>query len=138
MYSHSRKSVILAKRAAAATRRLRLQSSAFAGSRGSGCRRTMRKGRHRRREKTTVKNRHDIAQTSRERRAEIPDSSTRAGETCHRLEDYLDDLLDASFDGIVISDAEGNVLKANRAYQKLSNIAREEIVGHNLGDMVRN
>ncbi len=84
-----------------------------------------------------MKNRHDIAQTSRERRVEIPDSSTRAGETCHRLEDYLDDLLDASFDGIVISDAEGNVLKANRAYQKLSNITREEIVGHNLGDMVR-
>ena len=94
-------------------------------------------GRHRRREKTSVKNRHDIPQTGRERRAEIPDSPTRAGETCHRLEDYLDDLLDASFDGIVISDAEGNVLKANRAYQKLSNIAREEIVGHNLGDMVR-
>jgi PAS domain S-box-containing protein len=98
----------------------------------------MGKGRRCRREGTTVKNRHDIPQTGRERRAEIPDPSTRAGETCHRLEDYLDDLLDASFDGIVISDAEGNVLKANRAYQKLSNITREEIVGHNLGDMVRN
>ena len=62
----------------------------------------------------------------------------QADKICNRLEDYLDDLLDASFDGMVISDAEGNVLKANRAYQRLSTIAPEEIVGQNLGDMVRN
>jgi len=54
------------------------------------------------------------------------------------LEGYLDDLLDASFDGIVISAAEGNVLKANKAYQKLSGIAKNEIIGHNLADLMAN
>jgi len=77
-------------------------------------------------------------QASPKSRTEMPRGLGEAYKTGNRLEDYLDDLLDASFDGIVISDAEGNVLKANRAYQKLSDIAREEIVGHNLGDMVRN
>lgn len=51
---------------------------------------------------------------------------------------YLDDLLDASFDGIVISTAEGNILKANKAYQKLSGIAKDEIIGHNLIDLLAN
>jgi PAS domain S-box-containing protein len=86
----------------------------------------------------TVKNRGYKLQTGAERGIEISGPMPQADKIGSRLEDYLDDLLDASFDGIVISDAEGNVLKANRAYQKLSNITREEIVGHNLGDMVRN
>jgi len=51
---------------------------------------------------------------------------------------YLDDLLDASFDGIVISDAEGNILKANKAYQRLSGIARDEIIGYNISVLVAN
>ena len=52
------------------------------------------------------------------------------------LQNYLDDLLDASFDGIVISDAEANVLMANRAYEVLSGIGKNEIVGHNLKDLI--
>jgi PAS domain S-box-containing protein len=53
------------------------------------------------------------------------------------LKNYLEDLLEASFDGIVISDAEGNVLFANKAYQTLSGISKKDILGHNLGDMIR-
>jgi PAS domain S-box-containing protein len=53
------------------------------------------------------------------------------------LKNYLEDLLEASFDGIVISDAEGNVLFANQAYQNLSGIRKEEIVGQNLGTMIQ-
>ena len=52
-----------------------------------------------------------------------------------QLRNYLEDLLEASFDGIVISDADGNVLFAIKAYKVLSGIHREEIVGHNLGDI---
>jgi PAS domain S-box-containing protein len=52
------------------------------------------------------------------------------------LRNYLDDLLDASFDGMVISDAEANVLKANKAYELLSGIGRYEIVGRNLKDLI--
>lgn len=74
-----------------------------------------------------MNNRGDILQTGPESMAKIP----------HRLEDYLDDVLDASFDGIVISDAEGNVLTANRAYEMLSKISKEEIVGHNLGSLIK-
>jgi len=85
-----------------------------------------------------VKNTGNILETGRQCKTEILGFPEQPHEVCNRLEDYLDDLLDASFDGMVISDAEGNVLKANRAYEKLSGIAREDIVGHNLGDMVRN
>lgn len=84
-----------------------------------------------------MKNRSDILQTDQERMADTQGSVPEDEEIPNRLEDYLDDLLEASFDGIVISDAEGNVLKANRAYEILSNVSKEEIVGHNLGDLVK-
>ena len=48
------------------------------------------------------------------------------------LKNYLDDLLEASFDGMIISDENANVLKANRAYGELSGYRRDEIIGRNL------
>ena len=48
----------------------------------------------------------------------------------------MDDILDASFDGILISDAEANVIKVNKAYEKLSGISREEVLGRNLKDII--
>jgi len=52
------------------------------------------------------------------------------------LPNYLDELLDSSFDGIVISDADANVLKVNKAYLELSGLKREEIVGNNLKQLI--
>jgi PAS domain S-box-containing protein len=52
------------------------------------------------------------------------------------LTKYLDEMLDSSFDGLVISDAEANVIKTNKAYLELSGLNSEEIVGHNLKDLI--
>jgi PAS domain S-box-containing protein len=60
-------------------------------------------------------------------------------DSAHRertLKNYLDDLLEASFDGIVISDEKANVVKANRAYEELSGIRKEELVGKNLKHLI--
>jgi len=53
------------------------------------------------------------------------------------LKNYLDDLLEASFDGMIISDGKANVVKANRAYYELSGFRREEIIGKNLKDLIK-
>jgi PAS domain S-box-containing protein len=51
---------------------------------------------------------------------------------------YIDEILDASFDGILISDAKAKVIKTNRAYETLSGIKKKEIVGKNLKEMIGN
>lgn len=53
------------------------------------------------------------------------------------INNYIDAILDASCDGILISDAQANVIKTNSAYENLSGIKKEEIVGKNLKDMIR-
>ncbi|MBN1103315.1 MAG: sigma 54-interacting transcriptional regulator [Deltaproteobacteria bacterium] len=55
----------------------------------------------------------------------------------HYLKNYLEQIMEASFDGIVISDPEGEVLFANKAYLTLSGIQKEEVVGQNLGSMIQ-
>ncbi|MBW1612570.1 MAG: sigma 54-interacting transcriptional regulator [Deltaproteobacteria bacterium] len=54
------------------------------------------------------------------------------------LQNYLDDILDASFDGIIISDFAANIIKLNKAYEKLSAIPKKELVGYNIKDLVKN
>ncbi|MDN5347136.1 MAG: hypothetical protein PWP65_700 [Clostridia bacterium] len=49
----------------------------------------------------------------------------------------LDAILEASYDGIWISDGEGNTLRVNKGYERFSGIKREEVVGKNLRDLVR-
>jgi PAS domain S-box-containing protein len=52
------------------------------------------------------------------------------------LKNYLDDLLEASFDAMIISDENANVLKANKAYEELSGFRKEETVGRNIKDLI--
>lgn len=52
------------------------------------------------------------------------------------LTEYLDELLNSSFDGLVISDPEANVIKVNKAYLELSGLDSQEIVEHNLKDLI--
>ena len=66
----------------------------------------------------------------------VAEGLSPAAESKHHLRNYLEDIIEASFDGILISDAEGNVLFANKAYQTLSGIHKHEIVGKNLGDLI--
>jgi PAS domain S-box-containing protein len=59
------------------------------------------------------------------------------GEEAFDLGPHLDALLDASYDGFVIADAQGRVLKINTAYTRISGLREEDIVGHRLSDLVR-
>jgi PAS domain S-box-containing protein len=50
---------------------------------------------------------------------------------------YFDALLNASFDGFVVVDAWGTVLKVNKAYLRISGLQAADILGHNIGALVR-
>lgn len=52
------------------------------------------------------------------------------------LSNNLEEILEASFDGILVTDGEGNGLFANEAYTKNTGISNEEVVGHNLRDLL--
>jgi PAS domain S-box-containing protein len=51
--------------------------------------------------------------------------------------EHFDALLNASFDGFVVVDAHGTVLKVNKAYMRIAGLREEDIVGHNMGDVVK-
>jgi len=47
-------------------------------------------------------------------------------------------ILESSYDGIYITDGEANTLYLNEAYEKMTGIKREELVGKNMKDLVKN
>lgn len=63
-------------------------------------------------------------------------STLDSGDRERTLKNYLDELLEASFDGMIIADEKANVIKANRAYYELSGFKREELIGKNLKDLI--
>ncbi|WP_287028752.1 sigma-54 interaction domain-containing protein [Pseudomonas sp. UBA6310] len=48
----------------------------------------------------------------------------------------FEELLDALHDGVYITDAAGTTLKINRAYQRLTGLSSDELVGRNMQDLV--
>lgn len=53
-----------------------------------------------------------------------------------KLFESIDAVVDSSYDGIYITDGEGNTLRVNDAYEKISGIKKEEIIGKNMRRMV--
>lgn len=53
-----------------------------------------------------------------------------------RLTEEMDAILQDSYSSIFVSDANGNVLRVNEAYTKLTGIKGEDIVGRNMYDLV--
>src|SRR3970040_2046308 len=51
--------------------------------------------------------------------------------------EYFDALLNASFDGFVVADAAGTVLKVNKAYTRISGLREEDLVGRRLPTLVK-
>lgn len=47
-------------------------------------------------------------------------------------------ILESSYDGIYITDGEANTLYLNETYEKMTGIKREELVGKNMKDLVKN
>jgi PAS domain S-box-containing protein len=53
------------------------------------------------------------------------------------VNEHLDALLNASFDGFVVTDAEARVLKVNKAYTRITGIGEDEILGQSMADVLR-
>jgi len=49
----------------------------------------------------------------------------------------LDTIIESSYDGIYITDGQGNTLRVNQAYEKLTGIKREKLIGRNMNDLER-
>ena len=50
--------------------------------------------------------------------------------------DILKDIIETSFDGIYITDAEANTVLINKSYETISGLKREELIGKNMRDLV--
>lgn len=50
--------------------------------------------------------------------------------------EFLDAIIEHSFDGIYITDGNAVTLKVNRAYQTISGLKAEEVLGHRMEDLV--
>lgn len=53
-------------------------------------------------------------------------------ETIH----YLREILEGSFDGILVTDGKGNALLMNQSYVRNTGITREELLGHNVRELI--
>lgn len=63
---------------------------------------------------------------------------TPATTTTEEMMERLNAIIDHSFDGIFITDAEGTILRINHAYEELTGLSRDEIVGKNCSYLVKN
>ena len=50
----------------------------------------------------------------------------------------LNAIIDQSFDGIFITDKHATVLRCNHAYEFITGLKKEELIGKNMADLVRN
>lgn len=53
----------------------------------------------------------------------------------HMIEE-LEGILEGSFDGILVTDGEGNVLLVNKSYERITSIKKEELYGKNMRDLI--
>lgn len=52
-----------------------------------------------------------------------------------KMYDRLNSIIESSFDGIYITDGEGKTLQVNKAYEKLTGIKREKLIGRMMVDL---
>ncbi len=51
--------------------------------------------------------------------------------------DKLDAIIENSFDGIYITDGDGNTIKVNKAYELITGLKRSEVMGYNMRDLMK-
>ena len=51
--------------------------------------------------------------------------------------DKLDAIIENSFDGIYITDGDGNTIKVNKAYELITGLKRSEVMGFNMRDLMK-
>ena len=50
----------------------------------------------------------------------------------------LNEIIEHSFDGIYITDKDANTIKINHAYEEITGLKKDEVLGENMADLVRN
>ncbi|QEK13643.1 CBS domain-containing protein [Crassaminicella thermophila] len=55
--------------------------------------------------------------------------------TVQRLSRKLDAVIESSYDGIYLTDGEANTLRINKAYERITGVKREEMLGSNMCDL---
>jgi len=57
-------------------------------------------------------------------------------DSVRKNEEFLESLIDSSYDGIYITDKDGKTLTLNKSYEKISGIKKENLVGKYMNDLV--
>lgn len=63
---------------------------------------------------------------------------TKIFSTLFEASERLNAIIEHSFDGIFITDAKANVIRINHAYEVITGLKKEEVLGKNMTDLVRN
>ena len=50
----------------------------------------------------------------------------------------LDAIIENSFDGIYITDNKANTIKVNKSYEVITGLKKEEVLGKNMIDLIKN
>jgi len=57
-------------------------------------------------------------------------------EVYKRINEELDAIIESSYDGLYITDGHANTLRVNNAYERISGLKRDDLVGHNMKELV--
>jgi PAS domain S-box-containing protein len=68
---------------------------------------------------------------------ELTELERRLEHSEDRRQRELAAVFESSFDGLYISDGEGNTLRINKAFERILGVSAEEVVGRNMADLVR-
>lgn len=64
-------------------------------------------------------------------------NATKIFSTLSEARERLNAIIEHSFDGIFITDAKANVIRINHAYEVITGLKKEEVLGKNMADLVR-
>ena len=67
---------------------------------------------------------------------EFESSVTREMDSFKKLAHDLEAIVENTYDGLYITDGRANTLKVNKAYQRITGISAEEVIGKNMKDLV--
>lgn len=64
--------------------------------------------------------------------------SNRIFRTAEEAQKHLEAIIEHSFDGIYITDGDGNTIMVNRAYEQITGLKKQEVLGRNMKSLVKN
>lgn len=65
------------------------------------------------------------------------DSISRELKTVKDLSQELDAIIESSYDGIYVTDGQGNTTRVNKAYERITGVMGSEVIGRNMRELVQ-